>query len=343
MQADWLHDVRSQVNRHLADFLESERHTARDLAPESAELVHVIESLTLRGGKRLRPAVLTAAFRAVAPDRPVGDVVEVAAALELLQTYLLIHDDWMDRDDERRGGPSAHVMLTPAGRDPHIGASLAILAGDLACSLSWKLMTRATARAPAPTGNQALRVFVSMQQEVVFGQQLDLIATDRVALMHQLKTGSYTIRGPLLLGAALGEASEAQRAALLAFGRPLGQAFQLRDDLLGAFGNPASTGKPAGNDLRAGKRTALISAAEHSLAPADRERLSRVFGRRDAPDHDVKAVTEMLSGRGPRAAVEQELHQLVDQAKAALKASPLSAPGKDMLGQLADRISVRDR
>jgi geranylgeranyl diphosphate synthase type I len=83
-----------------------------------------------------------------------------------------------------------------------------------------------------------------MQTEVVYGQQLDLMATDRVSVMQQLKTGSYTVMGPLRLGAALAGATEAQVAALEAYGEPLGEAFQIRDDLLGTFGNPKSTGKP---------------------------------------------------------------------------------------------------
>src|SRR5205085_208969 len=110
--AGWLEDVRAQVDAHLARFFDERRASASRLVgrnePESV-LVDAIAELTMRGGKRLRPAVLVAALCAVRPQRGVRDVLAACASLELLQTYLLIHDDWMDGDTHRRGGPSVHA------------------------------------------------------------------------------------------------------------------------------------------------------------------------------------------------------------------------------------------
>jgi len=128
----------------------------------------------------------------------------------------------------------------------------------------------------------------------IIGQQLDLLAVEDVSRMHQLKTGSYTLRGPLALGAVLGGGTEAQRAALDAFGEPLGEAFQLRDDLLGTFGDPKATGKPAGNDLRAGKRTSLVLAVERGGDADALAAVRAVFGEADASEASVQAAIALV-------------------------------------------------
>jgi geranylgeranyl diphosphate synthase type I len=188
----------------------------------------------MRGGKRLRPAALYAGFRAVSADASPDRTLDASAALELLQTYFLIQDDWMDGDEQRRGGPAVHVALAQKRGDVQLGASLAFLAADLASGFAWELLSVA----PFPQGRlrEALAIFGRTHFEVICGQQLDLLGHDDIALVHQLKTGSYTVRGPLCLGALLAGASAAQLEALERFGAPLGLAFQLRDDLLSAFG-----------------------------------------------------------------------------------------------------------
>jgi geranylgeranyl diphosphate synthase type I len=333
----WILEVRSSVEARLKAFFEAERASTGAIAGEAEQLVEQVESLTLRGGKRLRPAVLYAGYRAVRAEGRPDDVVDACAGLELLQTYLLIHDDWMDADPERRGGPSVHRALAEQTGDPHLGASLAILAGNLACAWSWELFRSAA----GATGERALSIVARMHEEVLIGQQLDLLAVEDVSRMHQLKTGSYTLRGPMSLGGALAEATEAQHAALTAFATPLGEVFQIRDDLLGTFGDPDTTGKPAGNDLRAGKRTSLIAAAEARLDDDARAPLSAVFGVSDAADEDVQEAIALLERSGARAAVEERLETLLAEANDALEQAPLVEPGTRMLRELAQRLAHR--
>jgi len=133
---------------------------------------------------------------------------------------------------------------------------------------------------------------------------------------YTLKTSSYTVRGPLLLGAALAGAPAATRAALERHARPLGIAFQLRDDLLGAFGDPAVTGKPVGADLRRGKRTALV--VEMEKDPHGSHLLERVLGVNDAPEEEVLAVGRRMVESGARARVEARVTALLDEAMGAL-------------------------
>ena len=338
MVAGWLSEVKSGVETRLDEFFHVERERLTALAPEAAELVDAIEDFTMRGGKRFRPALAFAAYRSVRPHGALQDVVDACAALELLQSYLLIHDDWMDGDEERRGGPAVHALLRQR-HETQRADSLAILAGDLACAQSWRLVV---GRASDPaTRADALAVMLRMHEEVIVGQELDLLAAPDVSRMHQLKTGSYTVRGPLALGAVLGRASDAQRDALNRFGTPIGEAFQMRDDLLGAFGDPRETGKPAGNNFRAGKHNALIVAAEERCKKSQLAPLHAVLGRADASDDEVSAALELLVSSGAKDAVETKLTRLLDDALTVLDDAPLEDPGRSMLRELAERLAVR--
>ncbi len=333
----WLAEVKRGVEAQLEAFFAAERARLVDLAPDAAELLDAIAGFTMRGGKRFRPALAFAAYRSVRPEGTFAEVADACAALELLQSYLLIHDDWMDGDDERRGGPAVHALLR-RGRLPHLGDSLAILAGDLASAQSWRLLTRSVSSAER---GAAMEVALRMHEEVIIGQQLDLIGSADVSRMHQLKTGSYTVRGPLALGAVLGGASAAQREALDRFGEPIGEAFQMRDDLLGAFGDPRETGKPAGNDLRAGKHNAVIRAAEERCSEVELAPVRAVLGRADASAAEVRAALEVIERSGARADVEARLGALLERALAELDRAPLAEPGRTMLRELSERLAVR--
>lgn len=337
----WLDAVRRHVDAQLDEFFAASRVEMLGLAPEAMPIVEAVEALTLRGGKRLRPAVLVAAFTSVSASGDWRSTADACAALELLQTYLLIHDDWMDGDEQRRGGPSVHAALRDRVGDAHLGASLAVLAGDLASAFSQRLMVRASTAAKSPV--QALEAFVRMQTEVVCGQSLDLLATTDVPRMQQLKTGSYTVAGPLRLGALLAGATPEQLGVLEAFGGPMGEAFQLRDDLLGTFGDPRTTGKPSGNDLRAGKRTALVLEAEQRLDADARAPLTRVLGLKEATDTQVAEAAALLVESGAKAGVERRLDMLVQQAVGALDTPLLHETGRAMLQTLVEALAVRDR
>ncbi len=333
--------VVQRVNAHLAAYFQEKRLETQRLSPRAGELVEAVAELTMRGGKRLRPIALHAGYRAVCPSGDAERTSAVSAALELLQSYFLIQDDWMDSDEERRGGPAVHIVLTRAHGDDKLGASLAILAGDLAAGFAFELLHRAPF--PAARLPEGLAAFSRMHLEVVCGQQLDLLEHEDVALTHHLKTGSYTVRGPLRLGALLGDATPAQLDALERFGEPLGLAFQLRDDLLGTFGDPRITGKPAGHDLREGKQTVLVAEARASLGAADRERLERVLDHAEPSPREIAELTDLLVQSGVRARVEAKLDGLVAHASQVLAGAALAPEGTQMLEALLARFAQRDK
>lgn len=289
--------------------------------------------LTLRGGKRFRAALLAAVHAGVAPEAALEPAYQIGAALELLQTYLLIQDDWIDGDVARRGGPSVHVILG-AALGEHYGASSAILASDFTWGMA--LATIAAIDVPPARVVEVMQLYLRIHEDVVIGQQIDVLGrAEDVEAMHDLKTGSYTVRGPIALGAALAGASPSARAALDRYAAPLGVAFQLRDDLLGTFGSAEEQGKALGSDLRTGKRTAILAEAEHRLDAAGREALARAFGVADASDADVAAATAALQASGARAEVERRLASLCDDAEALAADLPLAPAAKQMLAGAA--------
>ena len=170
----WMGDIRRHVDRILEGFFESKCEEATRLSPQAIELVTEVRKLTMRGGKRLRPIVTAAAYRAASGATDLTPTFEVGAALELLQTYLLIHDDWMDEDNERRGGPAVHYAFQEKHGDRHLGASLGILAGDLASTFGWELLL--SANFPEARRDEGLALFVRIQKEVFAGQQDHIFA-----------------------------------------------------------------------------------------------------------------------------------------------------------------------
>jgi geranylgeranyl diphosphate synthase type I len=304
-------------------------------------MVGAVRELTLRKGKRLRPALVALGLRAADARADLAPAVEVGAALELLHTYLLIHDDWMDDDAVRRGGPTVHVMLAREFRSERLGEASAILAGDYALSLATE--TLAGLRVPDARLREILFCFTEMHEHAVFGQELDSSGTSEgPEAAYALKTASYSVRGPLRLGALLGGARPAAVRVLDRFAAPVGVAFQLRDDLLSAFGDPRDTGKPLGGDLRSGKRTPLVLHATRIARGRDRRMLEKAFGKPRASDADVRRALEVIVRTGARDLVEARIDALVRRGLGAL--GPAITPeGRQLLTGAALALTARKR
>ena len=238
--------VRGRIDEALEAFLASRRAEMTVLDPAAADLVDELSRLIAAGGKRLRPAFCYWGHRAAggADGEP---VIRAAAALELLHTFALVHDDVMDDADERRGVPTTQIEFAKrsgAAADPvRLGRSVAVLVGDLGAVMAeWMLRGSGF---PPDRLTAAFERFDRMRLEMAAGQYLDLEGTARdvASAEHvaELKTGSYTVEGPLLIGAVLAGARPEVEAALVAFGRPAGEAFQLRDDLVDREASPGVT------------------------------------------------------------------------------------------------------
>ena len=348
-----LKSVRSAVEEELSIFLNFESAYLNTISTELSPVSEALTAFLLDSGKRLRPLFAYAGFAAAGGslEKP---VVRAMSALELLQACALIHDDLMDGSDTRRGKPSIHrhfeTIHVQDGLDgfaPQYGVSAAVLLGDLALVWSDQMLNSA-----GLTTEQFARVFPyynEMRVELMAGQFLDIheqtqktTSVDRSMKIARYKSGKYTIERPLHLGAAMtSSASPEIFAALSAYGLPLGEAFQLRDDLLGVFGDPTITGKPAGDDLREGKRTVLIAMTNDRQSEAQREIARKHFGKPDLDAQGVAALQEIIESTGARAELETTIGRLTDAALAAAESSLFTNEGKALLVELANIATKR--
>ncbi|MEP6758440.1 MAG: polyprenyl synthetase family protein [Actinomycetota bacterium] len=257
-----LEGVARRVDAVAETFLAQRRAEAVAIEPGSAEPIDEIVRLLRAGGKRIRPAFCYWGFRAA--GRPDTEPIwRAAAALELLHTMALIHDDVMDDDDLRRGEPAAHARQAAAAavrgqrRPELVGVGIAIVAGDLAATFAEQLFS--SAGFPIARQVAAAQRFHRLRLQLALGAYLDLAEADVApATVAYLKGGAYTVEGPLLVGAALAGASMALDEALRRYALPLGHAFQLFDDLADGDAPPDASREDA---------AALVAAAREALGP----------------------------------------------------------------------------
>jgi geranylgeranyl diphosphate synthase, type I len=328
--------VKAEVEGRLAPWLDERLAEAGRRGPDVLFVADAVRQLTLRGGKRLRPVLLAAAYESFGGEGGSESVVPAGVALELLQTYLLTHDDWMDRDEVRRGGPSVPAMMRARFGETGM-AAMSVLAGDLAAA--WARRALLETDLPLARVILAARELAQVEEDVVQGQVIDVSGTVRnpsdVEAMHALKTASYSVRGPLTMGAQLAGASPREVAGIAAFAEPLGVAFQLRDDVLDLFGDGRLMGKPAGSDLRKGKYSAVL------VAQGESEALARAFGQATASDDDVRKAIASLETVGARTRVEGRIDTLARDALAALARATLTANGHALLAAAVVALTQR--
>jgi geranylgeranyl diphosphate synthase type I len=350
------------VSDRLDRFMTALGSETEPYGPDAAMFI-ASAAATLQGGKRLRARFCHAGWRAVAHLRARGaaetDALwDLCAALEIFQSAALVHDDLIDNSDTRRGVRAAHralehqhSSLSWSGDAEQFGRAAAILLGDLLVAWSDDLLEQSLAGlAQAPRVRQE---YARMRRDVTTGQFLDIAEesawqvnpisehADRALRVVSLKSARYSIEQPLLLGALLAGADEPQQDALRRFGHPLGMAFQLRDDVLGVFGDQSVTGKPAGDDLREGKRTVLIALTREQLDASARRLLDELLGDSALTSDQVSAIQATIAESGALARVEELITSYAHQADRALSGSPLDNAAVGELRDLARAATVR--
>jgi geranylgeranyl diphosphate synthase, type I len=340
-------DTLRSTERLLAELFEDEERRWAAI-PHGGTLLDDLRRAVAGGGKMLRPTFCHWGYVGVTGEGPNEAAVKAAAAIELLHTFALVHDDVMDGSLTRRGRPSAHLDQAQRhwrhrwrGERRRFAEGMAVLVGDLAFSLAHRLV--------ADLPPTALSVWHRMCSELVMGQYLDMrgaaVGERTVAYaasVSALKSARYTVTGPLRLGAAVAGGLDRVEAAYNAYGEPLGEAFQLRDELLGVFGNPSITGKPARDDLREGKPTVLL-ALTAQRAPSTAQRLLERIGRPDLTGDDVDRIAALCVSTGARDDVLSRISEAVDRACLTLSTGDIDPAAVPGLLAMAEAAAWRDR
>ncbi|MET3369851.1 polyprenyl synthetase family protein [Arthrobacter sp. M2012083] len=347
----------SGVAGKLRDFMSEQRDLMASVSPDVEPLIGSISDL-VTGGKRLRALMCYWGWRGAGGAAADPDIVTAGCALELFQAAALIHDDIIDRSDTRRGGPSVHKRFSQlhemngwALDSGRFGDAAAILTGDLCLSFSEESFTEIGPRAAA--GTPARRIFNIMRAEVMAGQYLDILeevagpvrdragSVERAKSIIRYKSAKYSTEHPLALGGALAGAPAGLLNGYSEFSLPLGEAFQMRDDVLGVFGDPETTGKPAGDDLREGKRTVLVGFAINQAPPREADFLDRMLGKPDLGEDEVAELRRVMVECGALEATESLIAELSNRAFEALERLPLDDVPLVALRQLAEAAVSR--
>lgn len=268
-----------------------------------------IKEHNLRPAKRLRASFIYYGYKLLGGEDD-QNIIKACLSIELIHTALLMHDDFMDADDIRRGLPTTHKFFEALHQqknyqsDPvHFGTSMAICTGDLALCAGFELLAQ-TDFDPVPK-NLALSKVLRGIANTALGQAYDIVlesshqATEQDILdLHFAKTAIYTYENPLHIGAILAGANKKDLEILSEYSIPGGIAFQLQDDILGLFGDSQKTGKSSFSDIKQGKMTLLIIYALEHANQLQKQLLKSLWGNKNLTPTQAQQVRDIIKETG---------------------------------------------
>ncbi|MGE0216611.1 polyprenyl synthetase family protein [Mycolicibacterium sp.] len=340
---------RHTVQQHLADFVRGE--CVRRLDDGGVDIAGELLCGYLDGGKYVRSTYMYLGWLCGADEDTAA--LRASASLELLHTFALLQDDVMDRSPMRRSRPSAHVAFGRwhrerglSGSANRFGESAAILLGDL-CLVWAEEMLRRSGMSAAALARVWPR-YDAMRTELAIGQLSDLLNScqsfptlPEVLDVLRRKSGNYTVRRPLEIGAAMAGCSTEVADALSGYGTAIGEAFQLRDDILGVFGSPSLTGKPARSDMEEGKATSVIVAAYELAEPAQRRQLAELMRSPDLGPGDVERWRALITASGAVQWIEELIAARHDAALSFLDGVTIPELPRAALAEMAVACTQR--
>ncbi len=348
---DVLAEYRPKINAQLKKKLEEKISRSKSLKPLHSFYYEALFDFVLRGGKRLRPVSFIMAARGAGLDDD-ETLVKAACGVEFLHNSTLVHDDIMDMDELRRGGPTCHVMFREwhgkhyGEENEKFGESMAILLGDTAYTLAEEMLLESGL--PGEQRAEALRQLSTFFQLVCEGQVYDVMlemegetTENEYLTMVNMKTGALFV-APLLMGASLGGADGESKQSLKKYGELMGQAFQIEDDIIGTFGKEEKTGKPTDSDIKEGKRTLLVIKALEAAGEDGKEIVLNALGNHRATPQQVEAVREVFRQTGSLDYSNRKAKELAEESKKHLAEAGLSEESEKFFSELADFVIDRE-
>ncbi len=347
---------RRLIEKELSAVLKQQKAAALTIDPAYADLLLHVQELVSRGGKRVRPYLVELAYKGYG-GRQLSKIRKVAASQELFHAFILMHDDIIDRDYVRWGGPNItghyqqyfEKFVNPT-EAAHYASSWGLLAGDACLGISNKLLSESGF---AATKNLAA---LSMVQQTLFamigGELVDTVLPivtkpgqtvdqERILAVCQYKTSTYSFCTPLQLGALFAGADSKEITLLEEFGHALGIAYQLRDDVLDVYCDEQTLGKPTASDLVEGKQTILLQYGLALCSPADRKTLVRSLKSAKLTSVQLATVQDILVRSGARAKTEALMNHFCQKALLILDRTNLSTDSKVALQELVTYCAER--
>lgn len=344
--------IKTDVDRELTLFFDHKIAEASRIDPQYKRLITEMKKFAMRGGKRLRPFMSYLGYQ-LASGKDYKKFIQTVTALEMYHLFALIHDDVMDQDTRRYGGPNVqgvYEKLYSRGHDHKLAnlhaQNAAILAGDIALGFAFEILSNAPY--PIETRERLTRELNKLHFTLAGGQFLDDVAVlhkelnpRKIRKTYYYKTARYSMIVPLTMGGMLAEANDTILQILERYGQHAGIAFQIVDDLLGMFGSTKEIGKPVLSDLQEGKRTILMYYGFKFADETQKVILDRNFGNVNVTMHDLKLVRKVLTENGAKA---KTIFMAQAEAEAAKKAiGKLALPGElpELFSELTDYLVGR--
>lgn len=308
-----------------------------------ADALEWAKKITLAGGKRIRPALVY--YGALAGGKcEEKKIIKVAAAIELVHTFLLIHDDIIDNGEFRHGIKTINNHYESIGKklfalkDPKaFGNSMAVIVGDKVYALALRMIC------DSGFESEKIQKAVSMLQSIVattiVGQSQDIlieckkkVSEQEVLSMYENKTAKYSFEGPLQMGLALCDGENKQlKKAISKISLPLGIAFQIQDDILGIFGSEKEIGKSASSDIQEGKQTLLVIKAKEFASKPQLILMKDILGKRELANSEIKKFLEIIMETGSLAYATGMINEYFAKANKEIDKSSLTQEVKDFL------------
>lgn len=334
--------IKNNVEGTLAEYV-SHLDMIYRLDRISPHINAAISDYVLRPGKRVRPVLFVAGYKAFSKKEPEG-LYTSSLCIELLHDFMLIHDDIIDRSDTRRGKPAMHKLLEKrfslAKGAKFTGQDLSIVIGDIIYAMA--IHTFLTVKEEPIRKEKGLKRFIEAAMftgsgeflELIYGAtSLDKLQKNDIYKIYDYKTACYTFACPLSIGAILGGAKDTDVQRLFNFGIYLGRAFQIKDDILGIFGDEKEIGKSVLTDLQESKKTLLIFYAYRDSGPKDRAAMKRILSKEAAIGRkELEEMRGLIRRSGALDKCSAEISGFIRQAGCLLDSSGMRPSMKKELG-----------
>lgn len=343
-------EYKDKIDSALQTYFDNKKEEIDTLPRIGKDVFEDIKEYTLRGGKRVRSTLVIYGYKAFGGEND-DEILKAALAVELMQSFLLAHDDIIDNDSLRRGKPTLHKIYESrfdniTDDSKKLGESIAIVAGDIMSVLGNEILQNVDF--PAERKLEAIKIFNKACVTTCVGQIMDTLSShepdfskDDIKYVQQMKTATYTLEAPLHLGATLAGASKEDLEKLSDFAIPLGEAFQIQDDILGMFGTEDKIGKPVGSDLQEGKKTLLVMVALEKCNDEEKEFLELVLGKEDITELDILKAKTIIEETGALKYSQDKALELIETSKQALGKLDIDENTKEFFEGVAEYMLKR--
>ncbi len=311
-----------------------------------------IKDFVLRDGKRIRPSFFMLSYMGYGKKKlsSYRKLVKCALSLELLHDFLLVHDDVIDNSDLRRGKPTLQRVFNKSLRtspDAKIGSDLSIVAGDVIFAMAVESFL--SLDGPPSRAKKALAKLMKAAAETGIGEYIDTannlkrieqVSERDVSLTYILKTAKYTFETPLLMGATIAGAENAELKKLSKLGIALGRAFQIHDDLLDVFSSTEQIGKPVLSDLNESKKTLLVLRAFQTLRGRQKKAFNRILSKKKKTYGDLLRFRKLIKISGANRYCADKALSLLDESRSICEGLRMKTKFKDELLRLIRKMAL---